>query len=661
MTQQVSPFLEGKYGWAFGEDGWNTGMDENILKFSFMFTGAVDEVVSSLPAATNGKSVFLTSDNRFYFSVGTIWYSSPCPKWFEFTIKDSGQTYQFDGVSAQVIDSTSQLEGRLNSVELTVSQLGSAAFEDVSFFATQSALDVASSQANSYSDQVITDLGSTLSSATGSGFVGFDPDEAYPGDTVGAELKAQQVQLAAIAIGIPGAIGDGVADDTAAIVAKVTASGGVVTLEQGKTYKITDRILVDHPVIIDLNGATIQAELTTTVPAFDIQSNYVRICNGSILVNGTTMGGYGGSLNCIYAGNQSTGAGWHSLRFHDLTVTTNRSDAGAHIGIIGECHNVIIENIKVPDNAVCRNIIGIEWGGTPELGTGHPHNIIVRNLDIGRITTATYGSSGYAYAVWISAAFDVRVENITMIEGYGLVMAIRGDNANTYAPAKYKHLVGRGITVDNASLAECFGYGVRAVGSHRSGTLDNIPMSVAFRNIKVGGKKIGANNNFGFSAEQTDGAILEDFEFTGTLSGGITTGVNNDNLYIGRGSVSGCELYGCSLGNSCRWPTVAHVRFTGNNTLGGGLTGTAAMVINDALHPDLQSNKFGLPGVAETQKYSISMTATTVSPRLNRNHTYALAADGVAYANSTASDVRGASNTAEAGLTVSSGTAISNT
>lgn len=661
MSQQQSPWLEGKYGWAFGESGWNSGMDENLLKFSFMFTGVVDQVASSLPAAVNGAAVFLTTDNRFYFSVGTTWYSSPCPKWFTFKIKDTGQVYQFDGTSTNLIDSPEELEGRISSIEVTISQLGSAAFEETSFFASQSALDVASAQANSYADAAVSGLSTNLSSSAGAGQVGYDVGETYPAGTAGAELKTQKAQLDALAIGIPGAVGDGVADDTAAIQAAVTASGGVVTFEQGKTYKITDSILVDHPVLIDLNGASIDAQLTTQVPAFDVQSNYVRICNGSISVNGTTMGGYGGSLNCIYAGNQSTGAGWHNLRFHDLTVTTNRNDAGAHIGVIGECHNVIIENIKVPDNAVCRNIIGIEWGGTPGGGTGHPHNITVRNLEIGRITTATYGSGGYAYAVWISAAFDVHVENITMIEGYGLVMATRGDNANTYAPAKYKHLVGRGITVNNASLTECFGYGIRAIGSHRSGTLDNIPMSVAFRNIKVGGKKVGANNNFGFSAEQSDGVILEDFEFTGTFAAGITTGVNNDNLYIGRGSVSGCELYGCSLGNSCRWPTVAHVRFTGNNTSGGGLTSTAALAIDDALHPDLQSNKFGSPGEAETQKYSISMTASTVSPRLNRNHTYALAASGVAYANSTASDVRGASNTAEAGLTLSSGTAISNT
>ena len=66
MPQQQSPFLEGKYGWSFGEGGWNTGMDENLLKFSFMFDRNVDAIVGSLPAAVNGQAYFLTSDNRLY-------------------------------------------------------------------------------------------------------------------------------------------------------------------------------------------------------------------------------------------------------------------------------------------------------------------------------------------------------------------------------------------------------------------------------------------------------------------------------------------------------------------------------------------------------------------------------------------------------------------
>jgi len=37
MSQQQAPWLETAYGWAYGENGWNTGMDSNLLKFSVLF------------------------------------------------------------------------------------------------------------------------------------------------------------------------------------------------------------------------------------------------------------------------------------------------------------------------------------------------------------------------------------------------------------------------------------------------------------------------------------------------------------------------------------------------------------------------------------------------------------------------------------------------
>ena len=152
MAQQISPFLESKYGWNFGESGWNSGIDENQLKFSFLFDGNVDAVVGSLPPAVNGNAYFLTTDNRFYFVVGSRYYSSPCPKHFIFKIESSGAFYQFNGTSAVIIDNPTQLDSRLDSVELTISSLGTAAFEDTSSFATQAGIDVLESQMTSYTD-----------------------------------------------------------------------------------------------------------------------------------------------------------------------------------------------------------------------------------------------------------------------------------------------------------------------------------------------------------------------------------------------------------------------------------------------------------------------------------------------------------------------------
>lgn len=167
MTQKISPFIEAKFGWDFGEGGWNTGADENWLKFSFLFDANVDSISATLPAVVNGAAHFLTTDNRFYFGVGSVWYSTPCPKNFIFKIKSTGEFFQFDGTVATSIDNPGEIEARFSAIELTVSQLGSAAFEDSSTFATVAALDVVSGQAAAYTDNLESRL------LTGDADVGF--------------------------------------------------------------------------------------------------------------------------------------------------------------------------------------------------------------------------------------------------------------------------------------------------------------------------------------------------------------------------------------------------------------------------------------------------------------------------------------------------------
>lgn len=205
MSQQQSPWLETAYGWAYGESGWNTGMDSNLLKFSVLFDRNVDSIVASLPPAVNGQVHYNTTDNRLYFAVNTSYFSTPVPKWFEFKIRSTGDTYQFNGTAAVQIDSPAQLDSRLDAVELTLSTLGSAAFEDVSAFATAVELDVVEGQAQNYTDALRGDLANDTDPAKGAGLVG------YKGRTVAAKLD-ETMSLADF-----GGVGDGVANDQGAV------------------------------------------------------------------------------------------------------------------------------------------------------------------------------------------------------------------------------------------------------------------------------------------------------------------------------------------------------------------------------------------------------------------------------------------------------------
>lgn len=173
MTQRTSPFIGAKYGWDYGESGWNTGMDENLLQFSFMFDKNIDGIVSSLPAVVNGTAYFLTTDNRIYFGVSNSWYSTPTPKWFTLFLRASGESYQFNGTSLIPVASNTDLSSQVQAIQVTLSSLGTASLEDVDYFASSAQLDVASAQANNYTDQLRSDLFEKTDPAKGASLWGY--------------------------------------------------------------------------------------------------------------------------------------------------------------------------------------------------------------------------------------------------------------------------------------------------------------------------------------------------------------------------------------------------------------------------------------------------------------------------------------------------------
>lgn len=140
MTQQTSPFLDFKWGWDLGESGWNSGMDENLLKLSALFNGNIDGIVSTLPPAVEGSCYFLTTDKRIYYVAGGAYYSSPVPLWYEFSLKASGDKYQFNGSSLVAIPSPTDIA----DLQSTVEDLDTAAFQPSSAFASSTSFNTLS-------------------------------------------------------------------------------------------------------------------------------------------------------------------------------------------------------------------------------------------------------------------------------------------------------------------------------------------------------------------------------------------------------------------------------------------------------------------------------------------------------------------------------------
>lgn len=100
MSMKTEPFLSGKWGWNEGESGWKAGVDENFLKFSYLFNGNVDGFVSSLPVSpTDGTAYYLSSDLSLNARVDGVWYKTIVPKGFTITEKSTGDKYEFSGTA----------------------------------------------------------------------------------------------------------------------------------------------------------------------------------------------------------------------------------------------------------------------------------------------------------------------------------------------------------------------------------------------------------------------------------------------------------------------------------------------------------------------------------------------------------------------------------
>lgn len=108
MSSITTPYFGIQYGWAFGEDGWNTGMDYNLYVMAFLHKGTVDNFVSSLPASpVDGYSVVNTTDNQIYLYHGSWIFIVPPPQYTVRNLTDSKEYIYNGSIFIEVISAQS--------------------------------------------------------------------------------------------------------------------------------------------------------------------------------------------------------------------------------------------------------------------------------------------------------------------------------------------------------------------------------------------------------------------------------------------------------------------------------------------------------------------------------------------------------------------------
>lgn len=113
-----SPYFDINYGWPYGSDGWNTGMDENLVRLSFLARNAVNEFVNTLPPSpAPGYSCILNSDGLAYVWLGDGYVFTPLEDGYEFLTLADGKYWRKDGPSYIEIPSPISLDDRATSLE----------------------------------------------------------------------------------------------------------------------------------------------------------------------------------------------------------------------------------------------------------------------------------------------------------------------------------------------------------------------------------------------------------------------------------------------------------------------------------------------------------------------------------------------------------------
>lgn len=419
MTQQTSPFLDVKYGWAFGESGWNPGMDENLLKFSCLFDGNIDGVVGSLPAAVNGKTYFLTTDNRLYYAIGTTYFSTPVAKWGILTLRSSGQTYQFNGTSLLAVASSTALEGRLSSVEGITASLKSAAFEDTTFFASKSQLDVAIANAGNYTDLLRSDLISTAS-GKGSNLLSYNPELA------GSTSRTVKFKLSdTTSVKDFGAVGDGITDDSEAIRKAVLAKQDIYFPEG--TYYCASKIPVvrktrfwGHGAILKgLSGGTAFTGRLFEVTGSDVTFEGLEFQGNtsaySILASSAERTSV---VNCKFNGN--IGVYILAINCTAVKVIGNSFDGNSATVEISTC--VSIEgctSVVVANNSFYNVLVG--WGCTVTQSSSSVTIIgnTFSQFRYSKVLTATAGQTVFVYTMDSDVRFKgIQIDGLPLSKGY---------------------------------------------------------------------------------------------------------------------------------------------------------------------------------------------------------------------------------------------------
>lgn len=462
----------------------------------------------------------------------------------------------------------------------------------------------------------------SISAASGSSLVGFQQAGT------GAVVRTSQDKMREwVSVKDFGAVGDGVANDTAEIQAALayltSVGGGELTFGKGETYLVTDELSVTDSVEVDLNGSTINFAAIGGKRLLSIQGSNVQVRNGTVN-NTLNQVGFEGTLQTpIVIGKYTQLAGYANVVLENLTVST-AVNQGNGIAIFGDSHDIVVQNITFPDSDKIGIPVLAHWSFDEAFNTGptytgvttHPHNLTINNIKCGDLTYSGGGVTGFGKAcVFLSACYNVTVSNVYVKSfPFGQICTVyAGDWGFKFGTATEQSLGSAGISISNL-----YGKALVAVDTYMQNSLQGPsviwPSSIVIDNVAVVG--------YGDTNPQSKGLRI-DFT-TNVIASNIVTSNAYHGVFVGSGS--DLKITNCTFKNSRRQGILkfgagasSNVNIENNNFVDNNLddaAATADITLVSMSNVKVKNNVFNSPSAI----WSLQASNTVTNLRVVDNH-----------------------------------------
>lgn len=248
-------------------------------------------------------------------------------------------------------------------------------------------------------------------------------------------------------------------------------------------------LLLPPGVHLDLQGATLQLD-------FRSNSYGVRLSNDSSIRNGTiqVVESQGKGLQACWHCGISIGAAYgdggtpgNPSRFSTVrnwqieNITIDQPFETSAIQLMSEACHGVIRGVRILDSAKCLIGVGMDWGSVgpitsedaklPQMRqlweagkiySTHPHDVLVENLRVGRLTRNVDGNDAGARC---SACHNITLRDIHVAEAATAVAIFGGDLGYEFAREDQRPFAHTGYHIEDVRIDKALLYGLVLNGS----------------------------------------------------------------------------------------------------------------------------------------------------------------------------------------------------